>query len=199
MPADRRRDLVRIAAEEFGRSGYEGASLNKIIQKCRLSKSSFYYFVPSKSDLFDLVVRDLVSEVAATFDPPTQSDFAGDQFWPCLERFFGDLIRTSQDDEAFMLLGRVFYKEAPEDATRGVTTTLDVVRKWLDNVLLIGRNSGAVRSDLPLDLQGQLVFAVLRVFDEWTLGHFDRLAPADLQALAREQFATLRRILDPAG
>lgn len=198
MPAERRRELVCVAAQEFGTAGYDAASLNKIIQHCGMSKSSFYYFVPSKSGLFDLVVRDLLAEVAATFEPPMPVRFEGDQFWPCVAGLFEDLVRIAERDEAFTLLGRIFYKEAPEDAKRSIATTMKAVRTWVEDVLSVGRRSGAVRTDLPADLQNHLIFAVLRVFDEWTLGNYDKLADADLEALARGQFATLRRILEPA-
>jgi len=198
MPSDRRRRLVEVAAAEFACAGYEHASLNHIIDSCGMSKSSFYYFLPSKAELFDFVVRELVDEVATNITIPAPAEFAGRDFWRRVEEFFSGLVLTSQHQEAFLTLGRMFYSEAPDAAKTAVSGTLAVVRTWVEDVLRVGRHSGAVREDLPEELQYGLVFRILQVFDEWTVRHFQDFAPADLRALADAQFATIRRVLEPS-
>ncbi len=197
MPADRLHRLIHVAAEEFATAGYDGASLNRIIDKCGLSKSSFYYVISSKQELFELVVRELVGEVAATMTIPEPEEFAGDSFWPRIEKFFSELVLVSQQQESFLTLGRLFYSEAPDAASGAVGGTLAAVRTWVEDVLRVGRRCGAVRDDLPETLQYSLVFRILQVFDEWTIGHYDDFRPADLQRLADAQLATIRRVLEP--
>jgi AcrR family transcriptional regulator len=198
MPADRRRRLVYLAAKEFASAGYEGASLNRIIERCGLSKSSFYYVIPSKQALFDFVVRELVDEVAATLTIPRTEEFAGEGFWPRIDEFFSQLVLVSQQEESFLALGRMFYGDAPDAAKGAVSGTLTTVRTWVENVLRLGRRSGAVRDDLPEALQYALIFGILQVFDEWTVGHHADFQPADLRALADAQLATIRRVLEPS-
>jgi AcrR family transcriptional regulator len=197
MPADRRRRLVEVASAEFASEGYEHASLNRIIDLCGMSKSSFYYFLPSKAELFDFVVRELVAEVATNITIPVPTEFAGRGFWPQVEKFFSGLVLTSQRQEAFLTLGRMFYSEAPNAAKTSVSGVLASVRTWVEDVLRVGRRSGAVRGDLPQALQYGLVLRILQVFDEWTVAHYEDFAPADLRALAGAQFATIRRVLEP--
>jgi AcrR family transcriptional regulator len=197
MPPERRRRLVEVAATEFALQGYEHASLNRIIDSCGMSKSSFYYFLPSKAELFDFVVRELVDEVASNITIPEPAEFVGRGFWPRLEEFFSGLVRASQQQDAFLTLGRMFYSDAPDAATTSVSGTLASVRTWVEGVLRIGRQSGAVRDDLPEALQYGLVFGILRVFDQWTVEHYQDFAPADLRGLADAQFATIRRVLEP--
>lgn len=194
MPPERRHRLVRIAAAEFASAGYEQASLNKIIKACGLSKSSFYHVFDAKQDLFDLVVSDLLAELRTKITVPSPDAFAGDQFWPAAARAWNALL-ASAADEALLALGRMFHLgNAPAPARGTVTETLAVVRTWLRDVLAQGREAGEVRSDLPLDLQEELVFAVLQAFDAWTLARTD-LSPADLSDLAEAQWATVRRVL----
>lgn len=52
--------------------------------------------------------------------------------------------------------------------------------------------------DLPQALQVSLTFGVIRVFDEWTIAHYDEIPPAEIGALANVQFATIRRMLEPS-
>lgn len=196
MPADRRRRLVEVAAAEFATAGYEDASLNHIINQCGMSKSSFYYLFASKSDLFDFVVRELKDSAAARIAIPAPEEFAGHDFWRRLEEFFWELVRASQQHEAFLTLGRMFYSDTPDAAKAAVTEVWTGVRSWIEDVLHVGRRSGVVRDDLPEALQYSLTFGILQVFDEWTVAHFGDFAPADLHALANAQFATIRRLLE---
>ena len=196
MAPDRQRRLVEVASAEFASEGYEHASLNCIIDKCGLSKSSFYYVLKSKAELFDFVVGELVDEVAQYIAIPDPAEFAGAGFWSRLEDFFSGLVLAS-GQEAFLTLGRMFYSEAPGTAKTSVTNALASVRTWVNEVLRVGRRSGAVRDDLPEGLQCGLVFGILQVFDEWTVEHYRDFAPADLVALADAQFATIRRVLEP--
>lgn len=197
MSAERRRRLVRTAAEEFAAAGYEQASLNRIITRCGLSKSSFYHVIASKRDLFDFVVRDLSRELAGSIGDVTPESFAGPTFWNTIENLFGRMEKTSFREDSFMALGRMFYLSGvPDDTGNAVAETLATVQEWLRQVLLVGRESGAVRDDLPLSLQCRLVFAVLRALDEWTIIHGPTLPPDDVAALVRSQFGAIRRLLD---
>lgn len=195
MPAPRRQRIVAVAAAEFASAGYEHASLNRIIERCGMSKSSFYYVLSSKAELYEFVIRELVADISADMPKTDPSRFAGDEFWQRLDDYFATLLRVSQQRENFLLLGRMFYLHAPGPAKSVVTGTLAAVRDWVENVLEVGRRVGAVRTDLPIELQAELAFRILQVFDEWTLAHYDDFAAADLQALADAQFATIRRTL----
>lgn len=201
MPAQRRRRLVDVAAAEFAAAGYEDASLNRIIERCEMSKSSFYYVLSSKAELFDFVVGELVDSVAANIAVPRPEQFGGRAFWKRLEEFFAELVEVSGEQEEFLTLGRMFYSAAPAPAKAVVNDTLAAVHAWVAEVLHVGRRSGAVRDDLPEALQIALVFRILQVFDEWTVAHYQEIAPDELSGLADAQFATIRRMLDrrPAG
>ena len=142
------------------------------------------------------MVRELVEEMAMHIAIPNPAEFAGVDFWPRLEEFFSGLVLAS-GQEAFLTLGRMFYSEAPGAAKTSVTGALASARTWVDEVLRVGRRSGAVRDDLPEGLQYGLVFRILQVFDEWTVEHYQDFAPADLVVLADTQFATIRRVLEP--
>lgn len=197
MPAEKRRRLVETAALEFGSAGYEHASLNRIIEQCAMSKSSFYYILSSKAELYEFVLQELIAEVSAEIDVVAPEHFAGNEFWSKVERYFANLIAVSQREHSFLLLGRMFYLQAPDPAKTAVDRTLGAVREWVHEVLRVGRRCGAVRTDLPEPLQAELVFAILQVFDEWTIAHYADFSASALQDLAVAQFATIRRTLAP--
>lgn len=195
LPADRRRRLVEVAVAEFATAGYESASLNRIIERCQMSKSSFYYVLSSKAELYEFVVSELLAEVRNEFPTAAPGEFAGDDFWERLEAYFSAAVRALEREPRFLLLGRMFYLPAP--ATAAVGGVLDAVRDWVREVLRVGRGCGAVRTDLPDTLQAELVFRIVQVFDQWTVEHYDDIAAGARQGLAGAQFATIRRTLAP--
>lgn len=195
MPAARKRRLVQVAAAEFAESGYAGASLNRIIADCGMGKSSFYYLFTSKSDLFEFVTAELIAEAASRWTAPDPAELSGTQFWQRLTDVFAEFVRVSEQHDAFLLLGRLFYSDAPGSAKTTVGGALTAVEDWVRRALAEGRRCGAVRDDLPEDLQYRLTVGVLRLFDEWTVSQHDRIAADALQRLTGAQFATLRRML----
>lgn len=180
---------------EFAESGYAGASLNRIIAACGMGKSSFYYLFASKSELFEFVTAELIAEAASRWAAPDPAELSGTQFWQRVTDVFADFLRVSEQHEAFLLLGRLFYSDVPGSAKTTVGGALAAVADWVRRALAEGRQCGAVRDDLPEDLQYRLTVGVLRLFDEWTIAQHDRIAADALQRLAGAQFATLRRML----
>ena len=193
----RRTALAEATVAEFTRAGYEAASLNRIIRDAGMSKSSFYHFVGSKSELFDAVVRMLVADVRAQWTPPAPSEFGARAFWRRVDALLGEFATLSASP-ALQHLGRIFY--LPGDAASAVSggargELLDAVREWVEAVLRAGRESGQVRDDLPLELQVDVTFAVLRAIDEWAIAGPDAEASGRAAVAASAPGALLHRLL----
>ncbi|MHC9293592.1 TetR/AcrR family transcriptional regulator [Mycobacterium sp. LTG2003] len=199
MPAERRRRLVDVAAAEFASAGFREASLNRIIARCGMSKSSFYYVIESKDELFEYVMAELIADIANTMEIPDPGEFCGPNFWPRVEGFFTDLVSVSQREESALTLGRMVYGDAPGGDGTASAGMLAAVRHWIEEMLRVGRRCGAVRDDLPEALQCTVVLRILQVFDEWTVTHFDEVVGEDFDRLAAAQFATVRRVLEASS
>lgn len=198
MPAERRMRLVRTAAREFAAEGYEHASLNRIIRECGLSKSSFYHVIASKNELFDLVVRDLISATLENIRIPNPEKFETRNFWDQVDGLIDTLAEASAKDEAFAALGGIFYLSDTGSGTpASVSEALTSIGRWLQDVLLAGRRQGQVRDDLPIELQSRLVFAILRTLDQWVAGTASTMSIRESAAYVRTAAETVRRILDP--
>lgn len=197
--------LLRTAAEEFARAGYEPASLNRIIRAIGMSKSSFYRLVDSKEQLFGAVFAEFGPRLVAAIRPPSK-DALREDFWGEFELLVSRLVEAGGQDPVFTQLGRMLYLAGAPTQTGPVARGGDAVAAWLGRALEVGRISGAVGDDLPADLQLQALLALARVFDEWSLLHavaFARSGDADaqdgIQRLVRAQLAAVRRLLGPSG
>lgn len=196
LTPERRTALAEATIAEFARSGYEGASLNRIIRDAGMSKSSFYHFVGSKSELFDAVVRMLITDVRAQWEAPAVGEFAGRRFWRRVDALLEEIARLSATP-AMHHLGQIFYLP---DATAGSgarAELMDSVRSWVAAVLQTGRDAGQVRGDLPLELQTDVVFAVLRAIDEWALAGGEGLTGDRAAVAASAPGLLVRRLLAP--
>lgn len=191
---DQRLDtLVRVTVDEISRVGIEGASLNRIIGAAGMSKSSFYHFVDSKAALIDLVTQSLLDDVARRWTAPAAESFAGDDFWERVDVVLAELAEVSAADAALQRLGDLFAAQ-PDGAVGVQQQFLASVGRWVHDVLGAGRRAGQVRDDLPLDLQAQIVFAVLRTVDQWVLAHGGHRG-ADVGIDETEPARLLRRLL----
>lgn len=193
MSEQRREALVRTAAEEFAAAGYDQASLNDVIRRCGLSKSSFYHVLSSKRELYDLVVSDATQAFAATLALPAPEEFSGPQYW---DRIVDLIVRMTQvltSDDLFVDLGHILYDaQAPEDSA--AQQAVDAAEEWICRLVMVGRDCGAVRDDLPASLQGRLAFTTLKTFDEWSVRNLEAIPTDQMASLVDAQLATLRRM-----
>lgn len=198
LPPERRRLLLETAAREFARSGYERASLNRIIRTCGMSKSSFYHYFDAKDALFDAVVTEASEALVHTLGVPDPEELAGPDFWPRIAGLADQLMQLSQREEWFNDLGRLFYlPDAPTGEGRSLDRARAGVDAWLDRALAAGRDCGAVRDDLPPSLQAELAMTVLQAMDEWSIRHLHELDAQQRSRLTSTQLDAIRRLLAP--
>ena len=197
LSPERRAALADATVAEFERSGYEGASLNRIIRAAGMSKSSFYHFVGSKDELFDAVVRMLIADVRAQWTPPAPSEFGARAFWRRVDALLEEITRLSQAP-AMQHLGRIFYLPGNAVTSSGARAELlDGVHAWVEEMLRVGREAEQVRDALPLELQTEVVFAVLRAIDEWAVGAHGADPGERAAVAASAPVLMLRRLLAP--
>ena len=194
MAQDRWDRLLRAAAQEFAQAGYERASLNRIIRACGMSKSSFYHYVASKEQLFERVLWSYGPALVEALELPSEDELSRD-FWGELDGIVDRLTAAGTQDPVYTSIGRMCYLPgAPSGEETALGQGFARVLAWLHRAIQVGRRAGAVREDLPVELQAQVMLAVLRVFDEWSLTQM----PADDEAqkrLIKAQLIAIHRLI----
>jgi AcrR family transcriptional regulator len=66
--APRERQILSAAFEEFAANGYAAARLDRVARRARIAKGTIYLYFPSKSRLFQAVVRSLIQPVPDDFE-----------------------------------------------------------------------------------------------------------------------------------
>jgi len=197
MPAERRDRLLHQAAREFGEHGYDGASLNHILESAGVSKGSAYYYFDDKADLFAAVVAHYWEHAIADSDLDLAALTAGN-FWDRLEGLALSTFRRSLDTPWMSGVARAVWSLPPHAREIGpLAAVFERTRAYLEGVLARGRALGVVDASLPLDLLMTVLMGVDEAADRWMAAHLADMTPEDAERIHRAVFAAFRRLAEP--
>ena len=83
LPPVKRERIMEAAAKEFAAHGFDGASLNRILEQAEISKGAAYYYFDDKADVFLTVVQYYRQEVMHNIDLDI-NQLTAETFWPTL-------------------------------------------------------------------------------------------------------------------
>jgi AcrR family transcriptional regulator len=198
LPEDKREWIIEVAAKEFAAEGFEGASLNHILEVAGISKGSAYYYFDDKADVFLTVVQRYLQEMAGTIEDLKLDTLNADNFWERVAEQFRQ--QWAYAYERPWLLGAVkaaakLSKKAL--ANEGLIAVFNEVMGWMLAIFKRGQTVGAVRTDLPDDLLFALIQAVDDVNDRWLIEHRSELQREHMDEVAERAIDLLRRLLAP--
>ena len=189
--------ILEISAAHFAAHGYDGASLNAIIEESGISKGAFYYYFDDKADLFSTTLHHAwkALEPENPLDIPALT--AGN-FWEKVFDFFGEQSARAAEMPALAGLGRVVYNP-PEDerVRRAIKEEFAQVFGLIHAILERGRELGLVRQDLPLELMVRMVAAASEAADRWFVGVWEELSPEQAEEMSLGCMDALRRLVSP--
>ena len=198
MADARRQKLLETAAAEFAAHGYNGASLNRILRACGMSKSSFYHFASSKADLFDAVIQHGGRALAHDLDLPDPDAFDEGGFWDHIGRLGHRLAELSAQKPWYVDMGKLIYlPDAPVEESPALKQFTSVIDHWLEDIIDTGQRVGAIRDDLPRSLLIALTKGIAQALDEWSVTHLNELDRDTLATTAQLQVEMFQRLLAP--
>ena len=191
-----RRRILETAAEEFAARGFEGTSLNQLIERLEISKGSFYYYFDDKADLFTTVV----DRAWAIFLPdgiPDLESFSADNYWTALESLMRGARARIRENPWLIGFTRLLY-EPPEipGVREAVAEKFAEARTWQADLIRRGQDIGTVRGDLPAELLQALLVGADEAADRWLFSHWETTDPAEMERICSEMFAIFRRMLE---
>lgn len=195
LPIEKRERILEAAAKEFAANGYDGASLNRILDKAGISKGAAYYYFDDKADLYATTVLHYSQELISVIDP---TDFKAASFWAELTAVYRHQFISYA--ERPWVFGVVKAGGAPsvESLTDGPLAELwQQAQFLLVQLLRRGQELEVIRTDLEESLLLSLVMSVDMAHDRWLYAHWQELSPADLEQAAIRIGDTLRRLLAP--
>jgi AcrR family transcriptional regulator len=200
MPAERRDRIFKSAAEEFSERGYEGASLNRILERAGIGKSSLYYYFEDKRDLFGQLVQSVFEHFVRDIGGFDYRALTSETFWPQIEALFLKGVAFSERNAWYIRVGQLFYRLRSQDKGSGPAGGfMGMVESWVAALLGHGMRLGVVRTDLPEPLLLQSVMALVEVCDHYMLETWSQYDATERRALVSRQMDLLKRVCVPGA
>ncbi|HYO94948.1 MAG TPA: TetR/AcrR family transcriptional regulator [Polyangiaceae bacterium] len=191
LSPERQREILLIAAEEFGRNGFRGTSYNRLLARAGLGKGSAYYYFADKQDLFLTVVT---TRYCAFFDGLTDlpRPRSAASYWDFVEAMSRRGMELMRDDPTSAALIRCFAREGPALDVPSSKELHERVERYYADLVTLGQELRAVRCDVPFALLVELARAHSTAFDQWFIATALPGGKPDISGLART-FAELSR------
>jgi AcrR family transcriptional regulator len=189
--------ILEAAAKEFAAYGFEGASLNRILDEASISKGAAYYYFDDKADLYATTVLHYSQELMADLSH-VLAQFTAVDFWDQLAAVYRQQFTVYAERPWVFGIAK-----AGGALTTEMLATGPLAELWRQAQVLLaqliqqGRELGVIRTDMPEDLLLSLLIAVDDAHDRWLFTHWSELSPADLEQAADRISDTLRRLLTP--
>jgi AcrR family transcriptional regulator len=189
--------ILETAAVEFASNGFEGTSLNRLIDDLGISKGSFYYYFDDKADLFSTVV-DHAWEIFFPEGSPDISRFDRDTYWPILEGMMAEARTRIRSKPWLVGFTRMIYDPPNVPGIReALAERFDTAREFQAELIRRGQELGTVRDDLPVGLLQALLIGADEATDRWFVANWDRHDDNEIERLSSEVFAIFRRMMEP--
>lgn len=195
LSAKKRERILEAAAKEFAAHGFDGASLNRILDEAGISKGAAYYYFDDKADLFTTTILHYSQELLADSmsDP---AEFTAVTFWDELTAVYRHQFTSYAERPWVFGVVKAGGSLSAEMLTRGPLAELwEQAQFLLVQLLQRGRELGVIRADLPEDLLLSLIIAVDDAHDRWLYAHWEDLSAEDREQAAVRIGDTLRRLL----
>lgn len=163
----RRTEIIQAAARVFRERGFDAATLRDVADALNTDRATLYYYVGSKEELLQEIVRDVLAEDVRIAEAVKRSRASTPkkiqaliesmvtsyaENYPHIAVFTEDSARIARQDS-----------EWARDVVARVRKYESLVRAILDK----GRRDGTLRSDLPPELCSLALFGMINWMYRW--------------------------------
>lgn len=185
--------IMTEALKEFAQHDYHKSSFNRIIKNCGMSKGTMYYYFENKKDLFMTLLNGTAKEFGSLKDDSGKVFETAEEYWGEVERLLQGLLRIMKDKP---VLGRFIQNFLRRESRRSENPAELVVERvdiWLEDFILSGQLNGAIRRDLPMDLQLQIAWGIWESCSDWLESSVLQMDSGEAASIISEQ---LKRALE---
>lgn len=157
LPDKKRQLIEKEAIHEFAVSGYDKASISRIVDKCRIAKGSFYQYFDGKKDLFLYLVKR-IGEKKLKFLTPVLKNQQQYDFYTLNRELFIEGLKFAAENPELTIMGNWLFKNSSHPIYNevmgvGLRNAQDVYGKLLKNAI----SRGEVRDNIDLDFASHMI------------------------------------------
>jgi hypothetical protein len=180
LDLDTRFQVLETAAVEFAARGYDGVSLNQLIER----------------DLFS-TVADLAWAIVLPVEALDLETLDASNYWFSLEALMREARARVRANPWLVGFTRLMYDPPDIPGVReSLSEKFDEARRWQAELIRRGQTIGTVRADLPVELLQALLVGADEAGDRWFVNNWEQLDEREIERLFEEVFAIFRRMLE---
>jgi TetR/AcrR family transcriptional regulator len=166
--------ITRVALEEFSGKGYQGASINAMVERLGIAKGSIFQYFGDKKGLFFFVFSRSVDMVKDYLRAVRDQTTADDLFTRLEKTLAAGVTFTRRHPQLYALYLRVVFDPRIPLRDQMLSSLREYSRKFLRSLLEDAVGRGEVRGDVDLDTAAFILDAVMdRFLQSQTLRHLD--------------------------
>lgn len=193
----KRTRILEAAGMAFATHGFDGASMNHILEQAGISKGAAYYYFDDKADLFATVVRHYFQNLFEGGEA-LMASMTREGFWDQLAAVYRATMAQLGEKTWTLGLVRAVYRLPLEAKTlSGIKPLFDTAQRWLEQLVRRGRELGTIRRDLPEDLLLTWMTGLDVVMDRWIAENLTTIDQNIIEALTALSMDLLHRLFDP--
>ncbi|QRP42844.1 TetR/AcrR family transcriptional regulator [Amycolatopsis sp. FDAARGOS 1241] len=163
----RREEIIRSAAHVFRERGYESATLRDVAAALGTDRASLYYYVGSKEELLQEIVRAAIGRDIAAAEAVVRSRVTTPEKVRGLIRA---MVTSYADNYPHMNvymedLGRIARQDS--EWSVGIIEHLRTYESLVHTILAQGHRDGTLRNDLSVELCALALFGMVNWMHRW--------------------------------
>jgi len=198
LASAKRERILEVAAQEFAANGFEGASVNRILERAQMSKGAAYYYFADKADLFGAAVLYASERIHLADMAVDLAALTAESFWPIFAELHRQpLLRSFEQPWLFAVI-RAAGQLPPEQLEREPLASL--ARQIISLAMQMverGQELRIIRRDLPVELIFTWLQGLDRASDQWLTSHWSQLDRAAIARVSDQTVEAMRRTLAP--
>lgn len=163
----RRDEIIKAAAHVFRERGVEAATLRDIAEATDTDRATLYYYVGSKEELLQEIVRQALAQDIATAQAVKRSRASTkDKIAALIEA----MVKGYDANYPHM---HVYIEDLGRISRQGTEWSTDVIAQTreyesiLRSILAKGQRDGTLRKDLPVELCAMALFGMVNWMHRW--------------------------------
>jgi AcrR family transcriptional regulator len=164
VPQPMRERLLAEATRLFAQNGFEGTSVQQIVEAAGVTKGAMYHYYDSKDDLLYEVYHRLLTMQLARLERLADGPGSAQQrLWAATV----DVVRTSLENIDDLI---VFFRSLhmlPSSRQQAIRAERRRYHERFRELVEEGRRAGAFRADVPADIVVQYFFGAVHQLGTW--------------------------------
>ncbi len=174
LPEAKRRLITDVAVNEFSSKGYDGASINCMVNSLKIAKGSIFQYFGDKSGLF-MYVFGVAMEMVKNYLRDVRDSSVGEDLFSRLDRTMAAGIKfVKEHPRIYALYLRIQFDQSTPFRDEILSALKQYSFTYLRSLLHDAREHGELREDADLDQMAFLLDAVMdRFLQSLSMEHFD--------------------------